>query len=498
MHCHKRSIIASVFVIFLFVFTCLATACQPTPDENIVLKRDAAETIIRNSSISNETPYDYEIPLSVNDRFEVREDQFDVAIDASVDAPPIGQCPVARAQRMQFETQYLEPIVDYFVGDGELVTPYIPTKQDYEEWIINEKLRYHDNGANIDEESFLQTINELEIKKKQAPIEDVCLPIHSYSIEDGTLNARVIKDNNTIGTIIANETRFCFISHLRHRPSTIFITNPTTGIEEKDVVNYHIEMTEEDAKHHAEDMLSSLGINNFKVCKVSDIYFYNKNNKAIEFGGYTMIFLRSYGGMIPKYITEYWGNPKDSFDYVQPIATELIQIDIDEFGCVQGFSWQNPIKIVDTMTQNVELLPFEQILQRLKDYAKHHWTWHENTNDTSSTKDNTKPARSKDVVCIDNISLNLSYLPMKNNTEEFMLVPCWVFTYHYTSESTTGTYQTTGCDDSEANQYMNQYIILNAIDGGTISVYPADFAHELGEQEDSLGVIQLPISNSWK
>lgn len=454
MHRQKRRRtqlrIVSIVVLCIMVTGFFTVACQQTPEKDVVIQRDNAESIIFDSRNRKVIPYEYNVPLKVEERLLLFSD-CDLVLDTTVDIPSIKEFPVAKVKAVKFDKETADSIIGYFAGDGQLVTPHVLTKQDYEEMIIEEKRGRMENGKYMVDELTQQSVAELEKKRDEAPEEDTYAPITDYTMEGTGLKARIIRNDEKAGTVYANESLIAFVSPMRCRPFTVYINNPATGLDERSDADYQIGMTANEAKSIAEDVLSSFDISGFEVKETTDVYYYGKDINDIKFGGYSMVLMRSFGGMMPLYTTLYSGNPGDSYDYCPPIYTESIQVDIDEYGNVQGFSWQHPIEIVETITDNVELLPFDEIMQRLREYARQHWAWYYEDNETPASANNESetPApvsesvspdsavqHNIDVIKINNIALNLSYIPLKNITEEFMYAPCWVFEYEQSTNLT--------------------------------------------------------------
>jgi hypothetical protein len=61
-------------------------------------------------------------------------------------------------------------------------------------------------------------------------------------------------------------------------------------------------------------------------------------------------------------------------DYAERWFPEKIEIFVDENG-VQGFSWRNPIEIVETLNESAALLPFEDVKERIKQNIKNGFSW---------------------------------------------------------------------------------------------------------------------------
>ena len=77
-----------------------------------------------------------------------------------------------------------------------------------------------------------------------------------------------------------------------------------------------------------------------------------------------------FGGLIPPKEAGYAIGPNDSFDVSPPVDIESMQIAINKYGEITQFIWRNPIKIVDTLTEHVDILPFDDLMARLEEWSK--------------------------------------------------------------------------------------------------------------------------------
>jgi len=72
------------------------------------------------------------------------------------------------------------------------------------------------------------------------------------------------------------------------------------------------------------------------------------------------------------------------------------------------------------------------------------------------------------------INFSVIYLPIKNNTQEFMYAPCWDFTYkdlnEYTDEQLKRL-KKLGIYIIKEEEMGEMHIIFSAVDGASISAY---------------------------
>lgn len=479
-------------LILVLALTILLTACQPTPEDSAVIAKDHAQQIIEEAGASEtesgaqaSTPEvitpdvsapEYITADHVNSTFHVVDGMLDITIDADKQIPNVEAYPVAKIQASDFSQEQAEALMAYFMQGGELVSLYEPTKDDYDSMIVQAKRGHLENGEYIFDKSDQNNVDYLMEQRQNAPERDIREPITDRSINgEKPLRARIFADGTTLGTIYAKTKAFSYSSSYRYlEESSLAAMELYQGFTPQ---RPDVSISEQQAANSAAGLLADLGIEGFAPKAAGIVYLYQSNsifgyqNEELQ-AAYLITFMRQFGGMMPE-LTKYSSiNETDQYDYMPPFTMEYISIVIDEQGVIHQFAWSNPIKIVETMAENVTLLPFEDVLQCLEQYAKYHWAWMDGM-DLYYTE-----------YYIDNISLNLYCLPMKDNPNEYMYVPCWFFTYtmrtYYPEERYAKLRDIYGNEYVEgiiekgyAEQTELQPIILNAIDGGSVCAYPA-------------------------
>lgn len=182
---------------------------------------------------------------------------------------------------------------------------------------------------------------------------------------------------------------------------------------------------------------------------------------------------------MPLNITSYGRSLGDKFDVSPPINVERIMINVDEYGNVTSFRWQNPIRIVETLTEHVDILPFEDIMVRFKEFSKLQFGY--------------VGGNLGNVMCIKEvyrIDFKLMYLPLKNNSTEFMYAPCWVFTYkervEYTEEQKKKLELSSGYLSYDWDIQSDEYLIFSAVDGASVSAYSSKWIEEIEERKKEI------------
>ncbi len=136
--------------------------------------------------------------------------------------------------------------------------------------------------------------------------------------------------------------------------------------------------------------------------------------------------------------------PKEP-EYTDVVQPEWLFIDVDDTGIVQ-MQWTAPFEEDEVLSQNVTLLPFEQIVQKAKDniffqgYSASNCTAH---------------------VHITRIELGMMRIMRKDKPGDYMMVPVWDF---------IGNREQTVYGETDWLPFGDQsYVTINAIDGSHIN-----------------------------
>lgn len=422
----------TTIIFIIFSIGTLLTACQQTPDKNIIIAKNNAEEIIIDSADNNQESLDeffYEYPDHVDMKFTVVDGKFDISIDRDVIIPDIDNIPVAKITEDPFTQERANDIRKYFMTGGELLTLHVKTKEDIDQEIVEVKRGYLVDGEYVVDEYADILIKDLLEERENAPDKCIDKLISDYSIiNTDMLTGRVVVDGVEEGLLSLSKQVIGFNADAIWIPSDEYS-------------EYGIDMTEEQAICRINEVLSELSINDMCIVSAKQLDFKSEtepNGKTI-FGGYQFFLMRSFGGMEPVIIQSWSITKTDSYDVTPSFDSEYINIVIDEYGDIKLFVWGNPIKVVETVTDHVNILPFEDILSRFEAFTKIQYSY-------KAEYTNSDP----EILQINEISLKLFYLPIENNNAECLYVPCWHFSY---------------------NDSPEEYIIVSAVDGKVVSPY---------------------------
>ncbi len=203
-------------------------------------------------------------------------------------------------------------------------------------------------------------------------------------------------------------------------------------------------ITAEEAEELAGNFLADMGVTDIVKTKTSDLYwmYYDENGDTVanEADGYAISYARAVGGS-PTY-----GGRTYNVDNLQQIngwidiPVETYSISVYDGKVVQA-SWQQIYSQADSVEENVDLLSYEQIIEKANtEMAKYYEQY---------------PTRYKNVEFND---MRLTYYLVSDGEGKCKYLPVWVFSQY---EEYT---------DSDGSDTPTQLLIMNAMDGTIIDI----------------------------
>ena len=439
-----RNILRCTFIgmstILFLILMLLACGCQPTPEKTAVVYGGGLEEKLEGSPAPTGT---YDAPASWQETLNMKGSDTKVEIYASISVPEVTAFPVYKVKQTEFNDSLIKPLVDYFAKGKDVIKTKEQTKDELEQALI---LAQKDN----DEEWAAYLEEMIETAPEAVPDEIITdwdptlLPSGSFLAEDGEY----------AGIWVSPDTFFCMKGHV--------ITESTLLLNDKDEVG-DVAISSEDAVAAAQNMLQELGIDYMAADSLEKAQRYaSVENAFAEPGqetfskGYLIKFARILDGItgITGHAVGVYG--KEEIHYNAPLYPEEVQLYVDEAGETQSFVWLHPLEIEEKVTENIALLPFEDIKQRIRDMLTFI-----NFNDSLPVQ-------------VTNIDLNMAIVDVKDHPGEAMYVPAWFIYY-------TQTFY-----DQETGEKEQQKLRLglNAIDGGRVLELPVDISPEFQAQMD--------------
>jgi hypothetical protein len=488
----------------VMLFACFTTACQPTPEEVVVIQKDNFEELIENTAqpASQQTSEDARA-VSWEDSF-VQEysdggsTKITVSVDALIDARQ-SSASVYIVEPGEYDLTFAQKAVDYFMGDEYYDDVY--TKDDFLNMItpLQQALPQMEDvaGAKGDIE------NLLEFYQRQ------------YSLAP---------DDNATGEIAFETARFEYIG-LKGYPrdgavSELYVGNGgmgytnfyyviQDGAKEYSDINYaysgtparNMETSYADAVKIADNAIYDLYGENMSLVQTDlyNIYSIDSTFASARRGlldnscaqCYMFTFTPTYGGLAQLYAPEAKneddltseGEPvyeqKWDYEYSMKWPAEYVQVLVDDSGIVQfwGFS---PTKITEVINENVAIESFDDIFERFKKNIFYSSVWSYSGLEEVN-------------INIDKIVFGMIRVPVKDNPDEYYMIPAWQFVGSK-EEVRVSLPDDLPAEVKESSELYNYdysesgktFLVLNALDGSIIDT--SYYMNVRGDLEKTIGV----------
>lgn len=447
----KRLVFSIVIVLLLFSFA----GCQATPNEEIVVNKKEDYFDKNKVSAVEETQ-------KVTDN-EVWSDKLEIGgvkitIDAPIEVPESGMYPVVRVKQSGFDPKVIKNIISYFAKDA---TVYDNPDGDnfYTKELIEQIL--------VDEKQYRVSLGDKFIDGEGAPLQEFEAQYESLPSEKDIERHEVNIDNLNI-----NNSSIYFDTGKKY-PARINIVDERADMNRAyiELQNYDfwgaytnsrhqadppngVTISEEDAIKMGKTALDEMGLDFMEVSdvQVSDLYTNLTNSENSKKQCYSVFFSRTIEGVKSPLIQLYaWKNAGieggTSGEYRNPWTPEYIWMDIDDTG-ILSFRWQNPVEIIEVENKNVPVLNFEQAQEKFEEKMNLVLV---NTKFLESNESNENMSTPE--ININRVVLGNQFVPVKDVSDEYRLMPCWIF---FGTDTWLG---------EMSEKLPTSQLMLNAIDG---------------------------------
>jgi len=423
------------FCLAIVFFSC---ACQATPEEATVVNSSSLEDKIKGTPAPSGI---YNAPSNWQETLDMKGTETKIKIDASISMPNVMSFPVYKVKQIEFDDTRIELLIDYFKKDKTVIEYTVPTKADLQFQLV---LANKNNDAEMatEFEKMMEMAPEAVEKKKVTDWSVARSPSGCFEEEKGEYAG-----------ISVCPSLFHYTNGYIESESMVEM-NDGEKIEE-------IALSEAGAIAIAQDMLNDLGIDYMVVDNMeraqryvclSSTNIYPKYSEKPVSKGYLIAFARSINGIAGIIDNGVMFNIADDFAYQAPLYPEEILVYVDEKGSVKSFVWSQPLGIEEKLTENVYLLPFENIQQRIRDMLIF-------INSYCG-----KPIK------VTSIKMNMTIVNVKDHPDEGIYIPAWFIAYTRT--------------DKKSGIQQEYTLVLNAIDGGRVLELPVDISEDIQKQMD--------------
>ena len=460
-------------VMILLLAWLLLVACQPTPEVEFVVNKgdNLVEEKLNDTMGKEEKTQTFpnrwdEGPIQVNDRLTL-------TVQAEVTQKTDGIYPVYRTRTAGWAQADVVALLNKLLTAPTARMLLVDTKADwtqaYQEWLddLSEQQAWlaagkPNDGMDRDEimmsaeeidrisKEYQQLISEAPDELESTPVSDFTgLELNAgtsiYALSDGTrasVNAFVSPDCTEISVCKnCGGSGYIYYRYTYERDKELGEAKPFLTVK----------MDRARAEEALQRELDRLGFSDFTVSRAApaNLCAMGRGEETRPLSaGWGFQLRRNFGGYPLSEVSFMdsrallYGD-EDTLAYNRPIPDEMLEIFIDEGG-LQSFRYLNPKEVVSLESENVELLPFEQVKLRIKNALV--------AGMGASKLDQAIPCT------IYRLLLTTCTVRAKDS-DDFYEMPCWVVFFTWNDG------QAALVDNP---QVMQEALILNAVDGSIV------------------------------
>ena len=450
----------------ILILLLLLSACQPTPTvEFVVNKGDGVveeKLAASPDALAGEGRQTFpdrwdEGPVAVNDRLTL-------TVQAEVIQKPDGRYPVYRTRHHVTTREEAVALVAQLLPPPVAETVPVDTKGDwqrsYQEWL--DDLSAQQEGPDRDEtvmspEEIDRISKEYQRLIAEAPDELSTAPVSDYSglPLDGSARVYAFADGTRATVDAVADSDYTSIGVFKGCSGAGYIYYQYTHDREKALGEAKPFLTVKMSRAAAEEMmqqeLDRLGFSGFTVARAApaNLCTFSRGEQMRPLcAGWGFQLRRNWGGY-PLSAVSFMDSraliygDQDALAYNRPIPDEMLEVFVGETG-LQAFRYLNPKEVVSLESENVALLPFEQVQLRIKNALV--------AGMGASKLDQAVPCT------VYRLLLTTCTVRVKDS-DEWYEMPCWVVFFTWNDG------QAALIDNP---QIMQEALILNAVDGSVV------------------------------
>ena len=352
------------------------SACQPTPEEDVVVNKGDG-TMEAAVAAPAAAPYRYEAPERWVETFTARDQT--VRIDAGVEVPDDEYHPVLLVERRSFDAQQA---VDYYTalfGEGVELRE---NQYSYAEVLTDLQNTMKGMFVEIDPETGEQIwapyegqeeeIARLQQLLAETPAEDTFVPL--------TVEAMVLPLTEGMLRLPDGSSMYPYVTSSRwafNRYRMIVVQNENWVMQgeatpgEPAHALENIRITEEEAVAMGDEVVAALGVaDELRLGSIIRARGVEDYTHQVLGEGYLLTYVPSPEGTEAYCYERYFENNSlylpEGDEYARPWQQERIEMLVTEDG-VLALAWTVPQRVAGVANENVQLLPFEEIQQHIRD-----------------------------------------------------------------------------------------------------------------------------------
>lgn len=446
-----KKLIILILIMLITVFSLIA--CQPTPENSPVVNKEDIYKLAKENTVDFQS---FQHDDYINEEVDTRINGLTIRINSKIEMPNTQQFPVISTKPSRFSEEKIKEILDYFAPDVKF---YRNAYQITKTQLIDQLLAYSQQGfysesesekaKNITEDERLETIEDYKKNITEVPdISERTYVNFAAIVNNDTMDFYDVENGLPIGIEYGiNSDAIISVTNTgngSYTSSLIFdrggVVQPDSMLQEDDQCVGDVNIVQSEAKEKARNVIEDLGIDGMILASIEKARKLDRFNSRIISKGYYCIYMRRIGEMNTIDIgTSVSVNTGNNIEYVPPWQQEKIYIFVGEED-IESFYWVGLSEIDETISNNVALLPFDDVKQRMRKQLKYKYAWTANIED------------SKMDINVNQIVFGIALIGTKNKPNIGILVPAWYIMYNISF------------DNIDSNDVM----VLNAIDGSVI------------------------------
>ena len=457
--------IITAFVAILIMAVSVLSACQPTPEEAIVVGKDSENMLdmAQQSDATADTETAIKEAMDIPDRYtcdlQSESGLVTLAADTQITVPEVPTMPVTRVKMRSFTQEETDRLIEVLMrGNPIYETPErtVFTKEQLNERLIETRrmLASGDYDAGLTRENIEEKISWYEERIPDAP---ETLADANLTPADGRLTDN--DEGDEYLSVLAN-LGHAYFAHLRvtndlayNQVEAYFSSGWNWDGQPKAAA---LDLTQQEAQQEAEAFLAEMGHEDMSL-----INCYKDSATAPAHETWVLDYAPRLSGISVSTEIDY-SNTMTSADgeeaqaYAPTWEAERLRITIDDEG-IQDIQWCSPYDIVEEVIASASLKPFEEIKARFEEMF-----FVKNSDAVLFDKGKTYDVR----FVVDSVKLGLMRVNEKDSPDTGLIVPVWFF-HGYEANMLEAELEARGLTEMPDNAGM-VLMKINAIDGSII------------------------------
>lgn len=465
----------SVCMIIAGMLLLLCTACQPTPEEEIIVQKDTLSIITAGEAAATGGKEGEKASLStysVPERYcyetEDTSGRVHLQVDAEVVMPEGERMPVARISPRPFSEEDAKKLYKALMADAVSIAPNGPRFKGYWQPALDELMEQKNSGKRdmkyATEEDLDAAIGEVVKKMAVEPDEPIPIsPVFSFTrydrseeitlwgVRKGLYLATLDFSNSTDTQDAGAGSQAAYVRNVWNSNEFSSVRNSYTSdilweAQTSGATFSSPAISPEDGRKIAEEAMEQAGLMEeytFTGERVIPLYETLEDREGTYKNVYEYLYTRCVLGVAETFTNTAVALGTDDLAVMRPWHYERIRIFVDDEG-IYALLWDSPSRL-EVLYEDVALMPFEQIQSIFE--AQFMLRYGAFTADNGGGRYE-----------IQAVKLGLMRICEKDHTTNALLVPVWDFFGTYTGED--GSVK--GLDG------FDSWLTINAIDGSII------------------------------